>query len=196
MINYQGLKETVWGYAIMTESFGDYAREIVTLIGDFANGPVALLYMLSMVIGFTIFCAGLSRLYKHSRQQQMFRYHSPMATTLYFIASALLMSLPDYASVLSNTLVLTNLPYNPLATYLSEPDKFADTGYAMKVLIQACLIIIGVISLMRGTVAFIRLGEGQAGGGSDVGISIAHVAAGVIALNTDTILTTLGVWSS
>lgn len=173
-------------------TFTAYVHNVIVTLGDPSYGVYTLVSTFAIIAGFILLMVGLHRLTKHGRQQQMFRYHSPLATCFYILSGCALISYAGFFQMISLTLFNQQLHVNPLEPYINAP--LPDTNTALEYLVYSCLIIVGIVSLIRGMMGLIRLGEGQ-GGGLDLPASLAHIFAGAVALNSQVVLAFFGIWS-
>lgn len=146
------------------------------------------------VIGMVLLFVAIIRLTKHGKQQQMFRYHSPLATVFYFVSGCFLLSYANLFQLLSSTLFGTDLSPSPILAYYTNNIDGASTETALQYILYACLIVIGFLAVVRGSIAMIRLGEGQ-GQQNEVTKSLVHIGSGAIALNAHQILSFFGIWT-
>lgn len=191
-----GPTPTIQGCAVPPDgaSFNVYANYVICNIGNPDWGLYTVVMSFGTIVGFILIMVGCYRLTKHGKQQQMFRYHSPLATTFYLGSGAALVSYTGFFQMLSATFFQTYMDPNPLAPYYNNPDILTNTNTALQYLTYSCLIIVGVIALVRGMVALIKLGEGQ--GNSDLTSSVTYLLAGTCALNAQTLLGFFGIWTT
>ncbi|MCF6775282.1 hypothetical protein L3V83_01720 [Thiotrichales bacterium 19X7-9] len=178
-------------------SFTTYAHYVICQIGDPDWGFYTLVTTFGTLVGFILVIIGFHRLQKHGRQQQMFRYHSPLATFFYLFSGVALLSYTGFFEMLSYTL-FSNYSFdaNPIQQYIeSTADSQTTTEVAMQSLTYTCLIVIGVIAVLRGMVGLIKLGEGQ-GGSAEISSTIMYIVAGACGLNAQVVLSFFGIWST
>jgi len=157
-------------------------------------------------IGLCLIIGGLMRLHRHSQgQQTMFRV-APLATGMYFLSGIVLISFMPYLQILSNSIFNANTvlmqqctgsltgfstssnTFCPMFAYSTDIQHAAPDDQikaAIKYLIFGVLMLVGVISFVRGMVQLIRIGDGQGQGGT--GKALTHIFAGIIAVNADNV---------
>ncbi len=169
---------------------------IIQIIGD-----------ISYFIGLCLLIIFLSRLHRHGQNAQQMMYRvSPMATGMYLVSSITLISFIPQLHMLSDSLFNTN---NVLITHCMnpgpEPSFFTTTNSfcpemayvsdiqnaapgsqvkeAIKYLAFGTLMIVGIISFIRGMMLLVRIGEGQ--GQGTTAKAMTHIFAGLAAVNAD-----------
>ena len=183
-----------------TNTFNESIHYVIGLLAGPGVGVYDLIGQFLVLLGLILIFVGLIRLSRHGRQQQMFRYHSPAATTFYFVSGAALLSYVNYFQMMSFTFFGTSstmydMTVNPIYAYVNtNPDSWS-TNDALIYLLYSCLAVIGLIATARGTFGLIRTGEGN-GGGMDTVSCIVHIIAGTIALNAESFLNGLGIWTN
>ncbi|MCF6776555.1 hypothetical protein L3V83_08220 [Thiotrichales bacterium 19X7-9] len=175
--------------------FTEYAHYVICQLGHSNWGLYSLVNKFGTVIGLILVIIGFYRLQKHGRQQQMFRYHSPLATFFYLFSGVALLSYTSFFQLLSSTLFpATSFDINPIQEYINDTKgDNVSTEIAIQSLTYSCLIIIGVIAVIRGMVGLIKLGEGQ-GGSAEITSTVTYICAGAVALNAQFVLNMLGIW--
>ncbi|MCF6777456.1 hypothetical protein L3V83_12875 [Thiotrichales bacterium 19X7-9] len=176
-------------------SFPQYAQYAICNIGNPNWGLYTLVVTFGTLAGLLLVIIGFYRLQKHGRQQQMFRYHSPLATFFYLLSGVALLSYTGFFQMLSFTF-FSNYEFsaNPIAQYMKPIDP-GDTETALQYLTYTCLIVIGAIAVLRGMLALIKLGEGQ-GGTSEIASTVTYICAGACALNAQILLNFFGIWTT
>ncbi|WP_119344943.1 hypothetical protein [Facilibium subflavum] len=160
------------------------------LISNLANDLYPLLTTISVLIGFVVLIIGFMRLTKHGKQQNMMRHYSPVSTIFHFIAGAMLISIVPTFQMLEGTFFQNTLEANPILHYAEVSTQTLDKGLQLKSLFFSCAIIIGFISLLRGLILLIKIGEGQQEGSASKVIT--HIIAGIVGINAHFILTYFG----
>ena len=168
---------------------------IMQIIGD-----------ISYFIGLCFIIIFLSRLHRHGQNaQQMMHRVSPVATGMYLVAGVTLISFIPQLSMLSNSLFYSNnvLMQNcmnagsmsfvtstnsfcPEMAYVNDINNAAEgsqVSTAIKYLAFGTLIIVGVISFIRGIMLLVKIGEGQ--GQGTIAKAMTHIFAGLAAVNAD-----------
>jgi len=175
-------------------SFTTYAHYAICQLGDPNWGLYKLITTFGTLAGLLLVIIGFYRLQKHGRQQQMFRYHSPLATFFYLLSGVALLSYTGFFQMLSYTF-FSNYEFsaNPIMSYMTFPDDTTET--ALQYLTYSCLIVIGAIAVLRGMLALIKLGEGQ-GGTSEIASTVTYICAGACALNAQILLNFFGIWTT
>ncbi|MBK2124241.1 hypothetical protein [Fangia hongkongensis] len=167
----------------------DYIANILKIFaGDNRNiGVYSLLQYLAVVIGMVLLFIAMTRLTKHGKTQQMFRYYAPSTTIFMFFSGIMFLSMGNFIQMVSNTLFY-NLhdymnPTNRIAEYVKEVIhlKDAELDIAQRYLIFSLLSIVGFISILRGMFLLITSSEGQHQGG--VSHIISHIVAGIVGMN-------------
>jgi hypothetical protein len=171
--------------------------------------PMALMIsMTAVVIGIILFIVGIHRL-RHHHGNQNSKQVSYLGTIAYFVAGVILIQYGPVLHMLSSSTffgmyggVSTSSPaYMPtmfsyvdcIASQASSagyngqtipgcPTKGADPSTMIQELTFALLLIVGLLSFLRGVFLLVKLGEGGPEGGV-LSKAIAHIVAGIIGVN-------------
>lgn len=169
---------------------------IMQMIGD-----------VSYFIGLCFFITFIMRLHRHGQNAQQMMYRvSPMGTAMYLVASITLISFIPQLHMLSDSLFnVNNVLINNCMNQGPEPSFFTSTNSfcpemaysadiqnaapgdqinaAIKYMAFGTLMIVGVISFIRGMMLLVRIGEGQ--GQGTTAKAMTHIFAGLAAVNAD-----------
>ena len=169
---------------------------IMQMIGD-----------VSYFIGLCFLIIFLSRLHRHGQNaQQMMHRVSPLATGMYLVSSVVLISFIPWLQMLSNSFFYANTVLSqgcnsnaPLPSFFTSTNSFCpemayvsdiqnasqgdQLGDAIKYMAFGTLMIVGVISFIRGMMLLVRIGEGQ--GQGTTAKAMTHIFAGLVAVNAD-----------
>lgn len=172
----------------MSDDEKNYLDTVTHIIKILAHDLYPLLTTISALVGFFLIFSGFVRLSKHGKPQTMMRHYSPISTIFYFISGVMLISIIPTFQMLESTIFQNDLAQNPILAYINNHGSSHDlqTGIALGDLMYSFAIIIGLISLIRGLVLLVKLGEGQQDG--HLNRSIIHIVAGIVGLNAQWIL--------
>ncbi|WP_151194473.1 hypothetical protein [Cysteiniphilum sp. JM-1] len=135
-----------------------------------------IITIIAVLIGVIFIIVGMVRLTKHGKQAGM-RHYSPVTTICYLLAGTFLVSLNAFIDMLSKTVFgADKIPYN---SNLFESIEHK-TSEPMQ-MIYVVMIVVGVVSIIRGMMLMTRVGEQQHSEGMTKVIT--HLIAGVFAIN-------------
>lgn len=144
-----------------------------------------LIVTVGVLIGIGLIITALIRTKRLSEPSHMMRYLSPIGTVFYYISGIMMISLSPFLEMLTTTFfnktLETMCPFN---AYITQPVDPIDQTIG---LVYILLIIIGIISILRGLYLTIRLGEQNAGPDAGIGRIFAHIIGGICALNAETV---------
>ncbi|ODN43860.1 hypothetical protein [Piscirickettsia litoralis] len=171
-----------------------------------------LIDVIGPVVGFITLCVGFHRLRYHSNPQMMSMHRrSPMATGFYFFVGSVLLFpfyliesisgsmfqtpqiLQQYCGGSSGEKFLSyfnTLQYQYIITFNNGvfqcvPTSANSTTDNLIKLAYAMLFVIGFASFLRGIFLLIRLGEHMGGPSASMSKVIAHIVAGICAINAN-----------
>ena len=145
---------------------------------------------------FIVFVAGLTgfimlliacfRLTKHGKTQQTFRYYAPSTTIFMFVSGVILVSITNFFQVLTASLLPSNSlePKNTLLRYIQTFPSVSANQQTMYLLFSV-LMIVGLVSLIRGMVLLTKVSEGNEG---HLGRTLSHILAGIVTMNAEFII--------
>ncbi|NCX93310.1 MAG: hypothetical protein EBX40_01375 [Gammaproteobacteria bacterium] len=149
--------------------------------------PISLmLSFVAVAIGIILVAVAIYRVREHSIGG---RQKSPMATAFYFISGAILIQYGPLLHMISASTFygFDNFQYYPTvlsyAQVLTTPNL--DPNEAIKQFTFSLLLIVGLFSFLRGVFLLIKVGEGGGGPESSLSKAIAHIVAGVAAINAE-----------
>ncbi|WP_192484558.1 MULTISPECIES: hypothetical protein [Cysteiniphilum] len=140
----------------------------------------SLLFMLSSVIGFILLCVFINRLRMHCKPHHMMRHYSPWGTVMYLFSGSFLLSLEAIIQLLVKSFFNNNWQPDSIFNYQPITINNDPLWVSISQLFFACMVVIGVVAILRGFVLAVKLGEGQDG---SVGRVLTHIIAGVVAVN-------------
>ncbi len=140
----------------------------------------SLLFMLSSVIGFILLCVFVNRLRMHCKPHHMMRHYSPWATVMYLFSGSFLLSLQAIIQLLVKSFFNDNWQPDNVFNYQPITINNDPLWGSISELFFACMVVIGIVAILRGFILAVKLGEGQDG---SVGRVLTHIIAGAVAVN-------------
>ncbi|WP_235603451.1 hypothetical protein [Piscirickettsia litoralis] len=171
-----------------------------------------LIDVVGPVIGLITLCVGIYRLRCHANPQMMtMQRRSPMATGFYFFVGSVLLFpfyliealsgsmfqtpqiLQQYCGSSSgeeflsyfSTLQSSSLITFSDGTFQCVPVSASSTSDGLLKLVYAILFVVGFISFLRGVFLLTRLGEHTGGPDASMSKTVAHILAGMCAINAN-----------
>lgn len=145
------------------------------------------------ILGFCLLIMGLHRLRHHGQGMQMGRQHSPMATFFFIACGAMMLSYSDLALALCQSLFGGFVgPYSPpsgptpydmvnpmqVQYYIPLVEGTTDPIQQLEYFTFSVLMVVGLLSFVRGLVLLIKLGEGHSESGLPKALT--HIIAGIV----------------
>lgn len=140
----------------------------------------ALLFTLSTVVGFILLCVFVNRLRMHCKPHHMMRHYSPWATAMYLFSGSFLLSLQAIIELLVKSLFNNDWKLDKVFSYDPTTINNDPLWGSICQLFFACMVVIGIVAILRGFILAVKLGEGQDG---SVGRVLTHIIAGAVAVN-------------
>lgn len=155
-----------------------------------------VLQYMTEIIGLCLIVMGLHRLRHHSGTMHAGKHHSPMATFFFIVCGSMMLAYSDLALAISETIfggfIGPYVPPNPLNPidypnpmqvqyYIPLVENATDPMQQIEYFTFAVLLVVGLLSFVRGLLLLVKLGEG--GHESTLPKALTHIGAGVIGVN-------------
>jgi hypothetical protein len=188
-------------------AFSNLPQFVYNILYNDLTPVLHIVISVSFFIGLCMIIGGITRLHRHAQgQQTMFRV-APMGTAMYFVAGTVLISFMPELQMLSTSFFSPNsvlmqqcagqpsgqqfytssnnfCPMEAYATDIMSAPPGDAVKEAIKYLAFGALMLVGIISFIRGMIQLVHIGEGQGGQGA-VGKAFAHIVGGLVAVNAD-----------